>query len=332
MFVCAFWVCNKKTTEFFEDTSLETQVMQVYSRVLQRQPTSKELSDAVAKLKSEELTISQIEGRLMDSDEYQRTIKLQSNALTPELDKMVHERKQLAHVADLYFAALTKNIPPAVLMPLRDVYIYLEYSDAAFTALLSDPKFEAYEKRLTNEFQLSKEKTIAIFDETFSKDDLMRKAKDMKSRDVQSNVHDPPIVVRAYDKVEDSKPVGEVQQVIVVKTAPVVPAKEGFQNYTPENAPSGSSLEAKVYRTVNDRDSDSSRSIFDIEQRSKNIFDIHALAKRLDDSPDAFVYLPTIPVRYESPAQHFDSKPPSNNDPFVTDLFGCSRGAPVTSI
>lgn len=353
MFVCAAWLhCSSQ--EHFVDTpatmksvaptttasasaakpfasapvagppATTTEIINVYENVLQRQPSAKELTETLAKKWSTE----DIEGRLMDSDEYQRIIKVQSNSLTPELDMIIHEKKQLAYLASVYFAERTANIPPALLMPLRDIYIYLEYEEAAFRFLLQDAKYPDFEKRLTDTFQLSKEKTIKMFDDTFSKKDLLARARDAVASAKQTEIRDPPMLTRTYDAVSDSKPTGKVNAAVVAAAAPT--KKEGFENYAPANvAPVGTSLSSHVSRTIHDKDSDLTPMLYDVEQRSKNIFDIHQAAKKLDDTPDAFVYVPVVPVRYEAPATHYVAKPPGNHDPFVSDLFGCFRGAPV---
>lgn len=349
MLVCGAFliVQSRKPREHFETTTTlisEIDVMKVYDRVLQRQPSAKELTDALSKIKDGDMTLDDLGGRLMDTDEYERIIKVQSNTLTPELDKMIHERKQLAYLASVYLSELTQNIPPEMLMPLRDVYIYLDYSEPALRLVLQDAKYGAFEKRLKNEFQLSKEKTLSIFDEMFDRKALMNKVRDLKVAEVATNLNDPPAIGRAFDSVTDKNPSGAATVAVVAKdpvtnTKAVVPVPstnstaktttEKFENYTPEL--DGAYLRTKVYRTINDKDSNSEPVLFDVEQRSKEVFDIHKVAKKLDDTPDAFVYVPTIPVRYETPVTHFASKPPDNYDPFVVDLYGCMKAAPIMS-
>lgn len=343
MLICVgFLACNKQVRERFEVKETiysEIDVIKAYDKVLQRQPTAKEMMDALNKLKEQEITIDDLEGRLMDTDEYQRIIKVQSNSLTPELDKILHERKQLAFLSNIYFGERLDNIPPQMLMPFRDVYIYLEYSEPALRLVLQDNKYPAFEKRILNEFQLSKDKTLRIFDEMFDKKELMNKVRDLKIAKVATDVKDPPTLGRAIDAVSDANPSGTATQAVVAKdpsssSQTVVAAassKESFTDYQPasQEPPTGVSLNSTVYRTVRDKDSNSADAMFDVEQRSKEIFDIHKVAQRLDDTPDAFVYVPVVPVRFADPVTHFPSKPPGNHDPFVEDLYGCIKGAPI---
>lgn len=335
MFVCgAFLACRTRVLEHFDpDAASEIDVLRVYEKVLQRQPSSSEMTDAITLIKNKELTIEQLEGRLMDRDEYQRLIKLQSNTLTPEIEKIIHEKKQLEYISNIYLAERTANIPNALLMPLRDIHIYLEYNESAFRMVLRDVKYEEFEKKLTSEFQLSKEKTLAIFDKMFSKADLLKAAREA-AKPVQTPLNDPPPLVRTYDAVTDGA-VGNVTQAVVATNAGTnasvsVPVQERFENYISEAQPVGAATNEKVARTVYDKDSDSTRALFDIDQRSKEVFDIHKVASAFDGTPDAFVYLPTIPVRYEKPATHFMQKPSGNTDPFTIDLFGCAKPAPHT--
>lgn len=352
MLVCGtFLVCKGAVFERFEVQPKvnEVDVINVFEKVLQRQPSAKELMDSLTKIKDGEMTLENLEGRLMDTDEYQRIIKVQSNTLTPELDKIIHERKQLEYLSTVYLSEIMQNIPPAMLMPLRDVYIYLEYSEPALRLVLQDAKYAAFEKRLLNEFQLSKEKTLTIFDEMFDKKDLMNKVRDMKVATIATNLNDPPAIGRVYSTVSDKNPNGvETKAVVakdpvkntqavvpVVSAAPATATKEKFENYVQPQVRAtrldGVELNTRVYRTIRDIDSNSEPALFDVEQRSKEIFDVHKVAKKLDDTPDAFVYVPTIPVRFEKPITHFESKPPGNYDPFVVDLYGCIKAAPVSA-
>lgn len=342
MFVCAaFLYCRTSVLEHFDDASVpsELDVLRVYDKVLQRQPNSKEMADAMTKLKANELTITQLQGRLMDSDEYQRIIKLQSNTLTPEIEKIIHDKQQLTFISSVYVSERTSNIPNDLLLPLRDIYIYLDYNEAAFRMVLDDPKYPDFEKKLTSEFQLTKEKTLTMFDQTFVKDDIIKASK-KTGVTVQTSLNDPPIVVRAFDSTTDTIASNSVSKVavatnpstntVVTAATAIQPGKEGFENYISDDLqPMGASLNDKVARTVYDKDSDSSRALFDIEQRSKDVFDIHNVAGVLNDTPDAFVYVPTIPVRYETPITHFEKKPDGNADPFTIDMFGCVKGAPI---
>lgn len=340
MFVCAYWLHCRTIERFTGDTPTpsEVDIMRVYEKVLQRQPTANELADALVK----KLALDDLEGRLMDTDEYDRIVKVQSNSLTPELNGIIHEKKQMAYLAEIYFAEKSENVSPALLMPLRDVYIYLEYEEPAFRLFLQDAKYSVFEKKLIDTFQLSKEKTLQIFDEMFNKQDLLTRARDVASSLKQSEIRDPPILVRTFDTVGDAQASGTVGQAVVAsKTTvpatapPVVPGQttESFANYAGlATAPEGTAVHSQVSRTIYDKDSDMRPMLYDVEQRSKNIFDIHKVAQKLDDTPDAFVYVPVVPVRYEKPSTHFKAKPPGNHDPYVSDLFGCFHGAPVLTI
>lgn len=344
MFVCAaFLLARKQVLEHFDmSATTEIDILQVYEKVLQRQPSSSEMADAIRMIRGNEITIEQLQGRLMDSDEYQRLIKLQSNTLTPELEKIIHDKQQLAFISNIYLAERTANIPNALLMPLKDVYIYLEYNETAFRMMLGNAKYEEFENKLLAEFQLSKEKTLAIFDKLFSKADLLKAARDA-NKPVISPLNDPPPLARAFDSASDANPSGNVTQAVVATNTatntqvvvPVAPAtqaattRESFVNYANEVQPLGVTAQERIARTIYDKDSDSSRALFDIEQRSKEVFDIHKVASAFDGIPDAFVYVPTVPVRFEKPATHHERKPVGNTDPFAIDLFGCLKGAPI---
>ena len=72
---------------FTDGATVEDQVVSTYNTVLDRQPTAKELVDASRDIKASKLSILGLRQRLMDSDEYIQLIKMQSNALTPEIGR-----------------------------------------------------------------------------------------------------------------------------------------------------------------------------------------------------------------------------------------------------
>ena len=105
--------------------TVETKIIGIYYDILKRQPKSDELRTEVIQINSGELTYDGLRRKLIDSDEYHRLIKLQSNELVPELPKMIADRDLVNKISNIYFEQIHAIIPVDLIYPLRDIYIYL---------------------------------------------------------------------------------------------------------------------------------------------------------------------------------------------------------------
>lgn len=166
-----------RVTEYFEDAgaigSLEDQVVDLYASILKRQPSSTELIDNTRSLTAGTITMKGLRQRLYDSEEYSQMIKLQSNELAPELDKVLSDREIFKTIQDAYKSALKKDLPATLLLPLRDIYIFLEYNVYTFKAFLLHKAYPNFEKDLLNMTDIDKESMMALFNKTFSVKELV---------------------------------------------------------------------------------------------------------------------------------------------------------------
>ena len=182
IFVCGalvvFWHQKSIKEPFVDlDFTLEEQIIRVYQEVLQRVPTSKELVADTRALSDKVLTIQGLEQRLIDSDEYQRIIKMQSNELAPELRKMVSDRALMDLVSKIYQEERKKKIPEDMVLPLKDIYIYLDYNEYALRAMLRTSTYPRFEEDVLATKDLDKTKLIEIFNQYYKKETLMAEGK-----------------------------------------------------------------------------------------------------------------------------------------------------------
>lgn len=154
-------------TESFENyISNENLVIQAYQDILQRVPSQKELVQMTRLLNDGMLTECILRQQLIDSDEYSRAMKIQSNTLRPELERIISDRKLLGQIAKLYKQIRGKSMPPKMGLPLKDVFIYLNYNIPALTAVFKDPAYAYFELDITNSV-LDKEAMLQLFNESF---------------------------------------------------------------------------------------------------------------------------------------------------------------------
>ena len=138
-------------------------VIDLFAKLLQRQPTPDEFKINTEQLKngvSSEALLQQI---IMDSDEYTRYIKTQVNLPTPELDHFISERKILDMIAEQYKDVRQVDIPPRMTLPLRDVFIRLQYNLRAFRDVLKSPSYPSFEQDCLNANSLNRESLEAIY-------------------------------------------------------------------------------------------------------------------------------------------------------------------------
>lgn len=188
-----YWFYYRPTFESFANIELssEEQVIHLYKELLQRQPTPMELKNASSDITSGIITIDGLQQRMIDSEEYIRIIKLQSNELAPELKKMLYEKKTLDYLSRLYIESTANPLNPKLVLPIRDIFQYIEYNDIAIRMVFKSPLWKEFERDLLNSFQLNKDDTIQMFEKTFVKEDLMKQAKQRLISQV-SSIQDPP--------------------------------------------------------------------------------------------------------------------------------------------
>jgi hypothetical protein len=158
-----------------EDNLMEEQIVRVYLDVLGRQPSSKELIADSRNIKKGALTLKGLRQRLVGTDEYARSLKTQSNALAPELDKMLSDQTMLNTISEIYQEERGTSIPSALVLPYRDIYIELEYNEYTFRAFLRAEAYPTFEHDLERDVaNMSRQDVIDLFNKSFKKDELVK--------------------------------------------------------------------------------------------------------------------------------------------------------------
>jgi hypothetical protein len=154
---------------------LEERIISVYQEVLQRSPNSKELIHDTRRILNGSMTFDGLKQRLIDSDEYMRIIKVQSNSLSPELNKIISDRAVLKRLAEVYLVENKRNTPKFMILPLKDVYIRLDYNENAMRAMYRDAKYPYFEEDVKFTRNLDYKQLMTVFETYFNKDDLIEK-------------------------------------------------------------------------------------------------------------------------------------------------------------
>jgi len=167
-----------KSRESFEGavtgSKMDQDIMDVYSRVLDRQPSPKELGDQRAAIIAGTKTTNSIARELKDQPEYIRMLKTQSNALAPELPKLIHDRDILDLIAVIYKEERKKPMPKHMLLPLKDVYVYLSYNNYRFRAFLRLQNYERFEEMVLANDNLDHEALVSWVEENVDEAELAK--------------------------------------------------------------------------------------------------------------------------------------------------------------
>jgi hypothetical protein len=175
-------------TSSLDLSTIGENIIKLYWELLERQPSSSELSKNSSQIKSGTLTMEGLRRKLVDTDEYLRFSKLQSNALNPELTKMLSDREVITYVANLYTTERGITIPGKMELPMRDIYMYLDYNDYAFRAMCSNPSYPEFEEEVMTTIDINKPELITLFLKYFTVDGLIQTGIQIFGADPSSKV------------------------------------------------------------------------------------------------------------------------------------------------
>lgn len=171
VFSYLIWLLFKKggcLYEPFEDSGdVYQSIIRIYNTNLKRSPTPEELKTHFTAINVGEYDYDEIELRIINSDEYQRLIKTQTDIILPETPRIIEEKELIDRIIRIYVFVLGTECPIDMYLPLKDLYIYFEYNFYKFVALLRDSKYLAFQDNIMSDEKLSRESLIEKYLATF---------------------------------------------------------------------------------------------------------------------------------------------------------------------
>ena len=255
IFICIGYVLVKKCSpeeaeHFAVQVGLEDEIIQLYSDLLERSPSADELITNSRDISDGKLTLDGLRQRILDSDEYSQLVKLQSNSLTPELPKIIADKALLQKIVSIYREERKSDPPNNAILPLRDVYIWLNYNEYAFRAFLRNKAYANFENDILRNDTLDEVALQAMIEKTFDKKEL------------------------------------ETEGVAIAETMAKQKAAAGGNGTngcaSGSGAVSGTSPTCTNARTVNDKDSDMTPMVNGIMNNADRIFNKDEYARMLD--------------------------------------------------
>lgn len=159
---------DRATFETFENRNdVASKIIQIYYDNMKRAPTTDELRKHTDDISEKSYDYNELELRLINSEEYQRLIKTQTDTILPETARMLEEQDLVARIKSIYLKVREKNCPEDLYHPLKDIYIYFNYNVYKFVALLRDSKYPEFEDIIKRSPNLDKNGLIELYTGTF---------------------------------------------------------------------------------------------------------------------------------------------------------------------
>lgn len=155
---------DKTRFENFESSSdISETIIKLYYDNLHRAPTSEELKKHTKAIYDKQYDYNELELRVINSDEYQRLIKTQTNTILPETTRILEEKDLVDRIKRIYKKVRGKTTPKEMYLPLKDMYIYFQYNLYKFVALLRDVKYADFEDNVKSDPKMSRDSLIELY-------------------------------------------------------------------------------------------------------------------------------------------------------------------------
>ena len=158
-------------------------IIKLYQEILLRQPTNNELTENARKIHKGLIDMTKLRRQIINTDEYQRLIKLQSNNPDNNLLYSVTKDNINARISTLYKNELNTDIPLILLGPLKDIYNYLQFNEYLLRAVFVDNNFPLLVEEIEERKSLKKNDIVKLFTKHFNLNDLKNKANDIQRFD-----------------------------------------------------------------------------------------------------------------------------------------------------
>jgi hypothetical protein len=167
-----------------EQINYEYVVISLFKSVFDRNPSKSEIEKYSEQLLNQEVDENMLRIILINSVEYRRNSKLQSNNVYNDLEYSYARGDMISYINQLYFMELDKEIPKSMILPLKDIFTYLQNNEYLFRALLNHTNYNLFQKDIIDLKMMTKSGISELFNKYFILYDLKMAANDIKRHDV----------------------------------------------------------------------------------------------------------------------------------------------------
>ena len=136
-------------------------IINIYSTILNRQPTSSEF------IRARNLTENELKLQILNSPEYNHMINMQNNDVDRGILAAVAKEDLLLKIKNIYKNEKNADINPKMLLPIRDCMIHMQYNEYLLRAMFDNYKYDTFEQDVLNTKGLNKEKLLTLFNYYF---------------------------------------------------------------------------------------------------------------------------------------------------------------------
>lgn len=160
----------RRRKETFENMTftLEEEIIRTYNSILGRDPSMDELKGLVADMNAKKIDFYTLRLMLINSDEYMRIVKTQTNTVSPDLLRMIGEREYVAKVERIYKEEMGNKLQSSLVLPYHDLYVHVfRNNDRLLRNMFKDDKYGQFEKDVLATVGLDREKLFALYDRVY---------------------------------------------------------------------------------------------------------------------------------------------------------------------
>ena len=181
-----------------EQANYEYIIMNVFKNILHRNPSASELIRYSAEMANNEIDEHLLRAQLLNTTEYRRNVKLQSNDVFSDLEYSYAKEDILSYITKVYFEETGQDVKKPLLLPLRDIYVYLQNNEYLFRAFILHKNYPLFENEILETKLLTKSALAEIFERYFLLYDLKVMANTIKRSQVVERNRQSSSTVDSY--------------------------------------------------------------------------------------------------------------------------------------
>ena len=160
-------------------------IINIYKNILDRQPTDVELKKHLQDFYENNMNEDILKLRIYNSTEYKMITNMQSNDIKPELIANVSKVQLNERLKKMYKIQHNTELSNVKLIDiLIKCYKHLQFNDYLFKAMLMHDKYKEFENNAKNEYILTDERLLDIFNQSFILYELRLIANELKRQDI----------------------------------------------------------------------------------------------------------------------------------------------------
>ena len=160
-------------------------IINVYKNILDRQPTDTELNKHLQDFYENNMNEDILKLRIYNSTEYKMITSMQSNDYKPELIANVSKLQLKEKLKQMYkIQHNTELSNDKHIDMLIKCYKHLQFNDYLFKAMLMHDKYKEFENNARDEYILTDERLLDIFNQSFILYELRLIANELKRQDI----------------------------------------------------------------------------------------------------------------------------------------------------